>query len=364
MKLLVLAQTPPPVHGQSLMVKTLVQGLPAHGMAVHHVNLNLSRDSADIGRWRVGKVIGTFAAVFRTLVARFREGCDTLYYVPAPAKRGALYRDWLILLLCRPFFSHVVLHWHAIGLGTWLRTRATTPERVLTQWLLGNATVAIVLAPELAEDARVLSPRQLIVVPNCVPDPGAPPQVAACASGDRTEIFFLGQCSRAKGLFATIDAVVLVHRTAPNAFRLTIAGGFADEQEECQFRARLETLPEGLVRYVGAVSVDYKIALFRSTHLFCFPTQYPHEGQPLVLIEALAHDIPIVTTRWRAIPGMLPTSSVWIVEPGDVPQLANALMSARTTPAPNGTLRAHYLARYTPDRHLARLAEVLRTLDS
>ena len=105
MKLLVLAQTPPPLHGQSLMVRTLVEALPAHGVAVHHVNLRLSRDAADIGRWRPAKLWATLAGAFQAIAARFRHGCDTLYYVPAPGKRGALYRDWLVMLLCRTFFK-------------------------------------------------------------------------------------------------------------------------------------------------------------------------------------------------------------------------------------------------------------------
>ena len=63
MKLLVLAQTPPPLHGQSQMVRTLVDGLPAHGLPLHHVNLRLSRDHADIGRWRPGKLLAVLAAI-------------------------------------------------------------------------------------------------------------------------------------------------------------------------------------------------------------------------------------------------------------------------------------------------------------
>src|SRR3972149_2887749 len=82
MKLLVLAQTPPPIHGQSLMVQTLVTGLPEYGIEVHHVNLGLSRDAADIGRWRPGKIAAVLDACLHAVVARFRLGCDTLYYVP------------------------------------------------------------------------------------------------------------------------------------------------------------------------------------------------------------------------------------------------------------------------------------------
>ena len=133
MKLLVLAQTPPPLHGQSQMVRTLVDGLPAHGLPLHHVNLRLSRDHADIGRWRPGKLLAVLAAAGRAVAARWRHGCDTLYCVPAPGKRGALYRDWLLLALCRPFFPRLVLHLHNGGLADWLTTHATAPERWLTR---------------------------------------------------------------------------------------------------------------------------------------------------------------------------------------------------------------------------------------
>src|SRR5262245_5678357 len=138
MKLLVLAQTPPPLHGQSTMVQVLVNGLPTRGIAVHHVNLRLSADIADIGRWRWGKIFATLGFAWQTIRARFAHHCDTLYYVPAPpAKRGALYRDWVLMFLCRPFFSRCVLHWHAAGLADWLKAEGHLAERFFTRWFLG-----------------------------------------------------------------------------------------------------------------------------------------------------------------------------------------------------------------------------------
>src|SRR4051812_17333941 len=75
MKLLVLAQTPPPLHGQSAMVQTLLDGLGASpGFEVHHVNLRLSADAADIGRWRPGKVAGILRACVSALWLRLSKG--------------------------------------------------------------------------------------------------------------------------------------------------------------------------------------------------------------------------------------------------------------------------------------------------
>ncbi|MFM9079012.1 MAG: hypothetical protein ACKOTE_02550, partial [Opitutaceae bacterium] len=175
MKLLVLAQIPPPVHGQSTMVRILVEDLPAEGIALHHVNLALSDDARDIGRWRARKVTRMLRAAMMVIVARFRHGCDTLYYVPAPpGKRGALLRDWVLMALCRPWFPRLVLHWHAPGLGSWLSTRATAVEKVVTRFLLSGADPAIVLSPGLRADTDVFGPKRVEIVPNGVDDPGPP----------------------------------------------------------------------------------------------------------------------------------------------------------------------------------------------
>ncbi|MSU23202.1 MAG: glycosyltransferase [Opitutus sp.] len=360
MKLLVLAQTPPPVHGQSLMVQTLVDGLPAHGLALHHVNLRLSHDAADIGRWRAGKIWATLAGALHALAGRFRHGCDTLYYIPAPGKRGALYRDWLVMLLCRPFFKRLVLHWHATGLTAWLETEGTAVERAITRALLGRADLALALADELRVDAAYLTARRIAVVLNGLADPGpSPAHHPPRAPGERSEVLFLGLGSGSKGLFDTLAALALALPREPGAFRLTIAGGFASAEDEREFHSRAAALGEA-VRHAGFANDAQKHALLARADLLCFPTSYAHEGQPLVLIEALAHNLPIITTRWRAIPGMLPASGgVRFVAAGQPAQIADAMFELRARGRPDDALRQHYLAHFTRERHLAALAAAL-----
>ena len=367
MKLLVLAQIPPPLHGQSLMVQTLVEGLPAHGVPLHHVNLRLSRDAADIGRWRPGKVAAVLAACAHAVAARFRENCDTLYYVPAPGQRGALWRDWAVMLLCRPFFRRLVLHWHAGGLDAWLATHATALELGLTRLLLGRAALSIVLADSLRADAAALNPRRIAVVPNGIADPDDSPSPRRPAGDDPFQVLFLGLCSEEKGLFAAAAAVLAANRAArapkdAPKFTLVAAGPFPDYATGSLFEELCRQYPAAL-RYAGPVRGVEKDNLFRASHCFCLPTRYPAEGQPLVLLEAMAHDLPIIATRWRAIPDTLPPEAV-LVEPGDEAALTAALRELARHPPPAGVLRRHYLAHHTIIAHLAALAGALDTLRS
>lgn len=360
LKLLVFAPTPPPVHSESVMVATLVDGLRADpDLQILHVNARFARDAADLGRWRIGKLLALLRACFQAWKLRARHGPATFYYVPAPPARIPLYRDLLVLLLCRPFFPQLILHWHAIGLGKWLELHATWPERWLARRLLGRADLALVLAPVFAADAAVLHPRRTAVVPNSAVDPGEPPPHPPRASHAPCEVLFLGVCTREKGLFAALEGVALANQRAPGSFRFTVAGAFISPEVSRRFHERMASLPAGSVRYVGFAPEEQKHALYAAADVFLFPTNYAQEGQPLALVEALAHDVPIITTRWRAIPSLLPASFVWYVEQSSAPQIADALAAARSSPRPRGALRRHYLANYTAAAHLRALREAL-----
>jgi glycosyltransferase involved in cell wall biosynthesis len=360
MKLLVFAHTPPPMHGQSVMVETLINGLRADpDIEILHVNVRLSQGLADVGRARAGKLAPLLLACLRAWRLRIRRGRCAFYYVPAPGARSPLWRDFIVMLLCRPFFSPVIFHWHAIGLGEWINNRATIIERWLAHALLGRAHLAIVLAPELSADASVFAPRRVAVVPNSVADP-APDTAPRLRPRDaRLEVLFLGLCTRDKGVFDAMEGIALADRTEPGKFRLTVAGGFASAAEKREFDTRVAALPRGLVNYFGFADAEQKRALFRSADVFCFPTSYANEGQPLTLIEALAHDVPIITTRWRAIPGMLPREHVWFVNAGEPARIAQALAGVHHSPLPGGTLRRHYLLNFTPQQHLAAMRAAL-----
>lgn len=345
------------------MVQTLLTGLPGAlpDLKLHHVNFRISRDAKDIGRWRIGKILTVIGACFQALALRIRKGPMDFYYVPAPSRRAALYRDWMVMLLCRVFFRRLILHWHGIGLGTWLATDATAPERWLSRWLLGRADLAIVLAPELVADAQALAPRRIAIVRNGFADPGSHPRAPRTASAP-TRVLFLGLCAPSKGILDVLTAIEVANRREAGVFHLVVAGGFAEQSDEAAFFSHAATLGPGIVQHLGFVDETRKHELLAEADVFCFPTAFPYEGQPLSLIEALAHDLPIITTRWRAIPGMLPTGHVWFVDRGRPDQIADALIASRRSTPTVGARRAHFLAHFTRERHLASLAAALGSL--
>lgn len=371
MKLLVFAHVPPPHHGQSQMVKLMVDGFrerPSLGIEVIHVDARLSSGMADVGSVRGGKIRALWGYCREALRHSREQRCRTLYYIPSPPKRSSLYRDFLVMALIRWRFDRVILHWHAVGLGAWLQSEAFFWERWLAWACLGRVRRALVLAESNRADAVLLRPRSVAVVSNGIPDPCADfaatlvDRRGGIASRKDIEVLFMAHCTRDKGLFGAVEAVVAANASSKpgRRFRLTVAGSFLSEAEEAEFRERIRR-PDaaGCVEIVGFVSGPEKDRLLRRADLFLFPTYFANEGQPLNLIEALAYGLPCVTTRWRSIPEYFPSDYPGLCVPRDIPALALAL-HAVVEQVDGRELRREYERRFAVGPHLESLAAAIR----
>lgn len=359
----------------------------------YHLNARYSADNEDVGQARLGKVFLAIKYSLQAIWCRIRFGSTTLYYVPAFPARTPIYRDWMVLGLCRPFFKHVVYHWHAVGLGEWLRTEARPWERWLSRKIFNKPDLSIVLRPFNRTDAELIESRRIAVVPNGIPDPCpdferavlphrlarsaarkrllnghvlSPAELAAGGGDAHTfKLLFVSLCYSGKGLFDTIEAVARVHcrlQGSPMKIRLTIAGTFWLPEEKLQFQARirepdLQEDGQSIVEYRGFVGGADKQRLFAESDCLCFPTRMP-ESFGLVLVEGMAFGLPLITTRWRNIPEMLPPDAPGIVEPKSPEQIAAAVVSyldREYDPA----LRAWFLSHYTDTKFADNMREVL-----
>ncbi len=410
-KVLVFAHVPPPHHGQSYMVQLMIEGFGGdhrhperhlklentspYQIDCYHVDARVSRNLEDIGDFRPGKFLRLLGHCAQAIWCRWRHGVDIFYYVPAPGKKSALYRDWLVMLFCRPFFKHLILHWHAAGLAKWLETSVLIRSRAVHYNLFKDADLCIVLSNYNRADAQKILPRQIRVVQNGIPDPCpefecevAPRRqrrgrwLAKTAAGIPTspaenqpeggdpyvvKVVYLAHCMREKGLFDAIAGITAAnHKLAaaqsPLSLLLLVAGNFVNAQERTQFEELLAQ--PGVARCVqvlGFVAGQKKYDLLSQADIFCFPTFYQNENQPVNLIEAMAFGLPIVTTCWRSLPEMFPLGYPGLVEINAPEQIAQALL--RLLGKEDGTnCRSLFLSRFNMESHLTGLAEAFHNI--
>jgi glycosyltransferase involved in cell wall biosynthesis len=407
MKLLVFAHVPPPYHGQSHGVQRMLKGFGGDqrkwkrqaatgsandfGIECYHVNARYSKDIQDIGEFHGSKILLILYYCLQAIWCRFRYGVTNFYYVPAPGKSIALYRDWLVMLVCRPFFKKIIFHWHAAGLAKWLETSVQIRTRSFTYRLMKNADLSIVLSEFNRRDAEKLTARRIAVVSAGVPDPC--PQFAQNILPRRRErvaaqkkflagtaaraddpagiinVLYLAHCTREKGLFDTVEGVALANEKfgagkSPFRYQLTVIGAFVSSTEERELRELIVRRGlQNIVECLGFVSDERKAQAFAEADLFCFPTYFHAESFGVVIVEAMAFGLPVITTRWRSIPEILPAGYNGLVDPKLPQQIADAL--ERLVPSDLAeSMRELFLHRFTWERHIAGMADAIRSIET
>jgi glycosyltransferase involved in cell wall biosynthesis len=364
-----------------------------YGIECYHVNSRVSRDLEDVGELRPQKIFLLIRFCLSAIWCRFRYGADTLYFIPAPGKRSALLRDWFVMFICRPFFPKTILHWHAAGLGKWLETCVQSRARSFTYKVLKQVDMSIILSEHNRADAEKLLPKHIALVANGIPDPCPnfesellPVRIARQKarekisrgesvpanepSGDATvfRVLYLAHCTKEKGLFDTISGVLkanekLAKENSPITIHLEIAGAFVDPAEEDEFRKILrDPIASRTIRHLGFVGGTEKNAALKKADLFCFPTFYRNENQPVNLIEAMAYGLPVITTRWRSVTEALPKNYFGIVEPRHPDQIAEVLLQFLTANLAED-FRRHFIEHFTIERHLENLSSAFRSIE-
>ena len=352
------------------MVQVMLAGLHADPrFEVRHVDARISDDLEDIGSFRPRKFFRLLKCILQAVWIRLRHGRMAFYYVPAPAKRSAIIRDWVVMALCRPLFPELILHWHACGLGEW-SSAGNDWARRLTRCLLGKATLSIALSEHNVADVARLNPARIVVVPNGVPDPcprfdaEVLPLRQAGGLGP-LRCLFLAHCTRAKGLFDALDAVALVHgrRLLPErGVTLTVAGKFVDEDERRSFEQRIQG-PDlrgadgsPVVSYVGFLDPEAKDDAFRSHDCMLVPSHWESFG--LTVVEAAAYGLPSVTSDHPNLVGLLPKGLGFSGRTGNAEDLSQVIRDAAGFRR-FADLREEFLQHYRSERFVRNISEAL-----
>lgn len=373
--LLVFAHVPPPHHGQSYMVRLMLDGLTRAGIPHCHVDARVSDELVDVGGRSPAKLFRLLGHGLKAIWSRFASEATTLYYIPAPAKTSAVIRDLVALTLLRPFFPRVVLHWHAVGLGQWAGSRQGLFHRLAAfaiRRLLDRADIAIVIAEGNRGDAEVFRPKSLVIIPNGIPDPNPSgdwdeqisrrPKVRSLlgpnhpVESETIRIVSLGHCTATKGFFDLLDALLIARELkATVEWTLEIAGEFLSEDERILAARKIAALREKKVQIEthGFLRGAAKTELFRRADLLVFPSWSESFG--LVAVEALAFGVPVIGSDIPGIRAVLDGTGCLLVPPRDPESLARAISNpaAYVDPLP---LRKRYEEHFTEERFQDRIA--------
>lgn len=134
-------------------------------------------------------------------------------------------------------------------------------------------------------------------------------------------VLFIGQLRLAKGIGELLEAIDRCHP----AVVLDVYGPMFDEE--------IRDLLAGSHRtaYHGPIPSTEVAAVMAEHDVLVFPSYYEGEGYPGVIIEAFQAGLPVIATRWRAIPELFDAHmGGLLIEPGDSAELGVAIERLRS----------------------------------
>jgi glycosyltransferase involved in cell wall biosynthesis len=288
---------PPPVTGQSLACQVLLDELrKRHDVEI--VNLSKSEFKQGISSLaRVWQIFGVLWSVWRR-----RRACDVIYFTTSESVAGNL-KDLLVYLMCLRRLRVMAAHLHGgAGMrGIMLGERRTL--RALNEFFLRRLGAMIVLGKRHVDMfAAAIAPERIHIVPNFAQDELFSTPEAIERKFLRTEplrLLFLSNLLPGKGHVELLEAYRLLSPEQRARVEIDFAGGFESEEQKQGFLANMQGLPG--VRYHAVVHGERKRRLFAEAHVFCLPTYYPYEGQPISILEAYAAGCAVITTDHSGI---------------------------------------------------------------
>jgi glycosyltransferase involved in cell wall biosynthesis len=109
---------------------------------------------------------------------------------------------------------------------------------------------------------------------------------------------------------------------------------------------------------MGFVAGAEKDRVFRNADVLCFPTYYAAEVIPTVVIDALAYGLPVISTKWRGVPELLPPQGLGVCSIRSPTEVCRLLLEAINY-ADFGIYREMFVRNFDSKRFICSMQAVL-----
>ncbi len=318
MKILIIGPFPQPVFGVSLSNMVLKKGLTSRGFDVRAIDTATSTtiDSTQ-GAFSLRKLsfLKHYTRLYKVLSP------DIIYCTTGQTFFGIIkYAPFVLLakILNKSTIVHVK--------GGYIKAsyeNMSNLKRRISKFILKSYSKGIVLSSSLEPLLQdFLPPDKIFVQHNFIQDSLiiSEDEVFKQKELKAVRVIFLSNLIPEKGIYQLLEALdVLNVNNIP--FQAKVAGhipnGHQDLIEKMNNIKNLE--------YVGIVKDRAKIDLLSWGNVFCLPTYYSMEGQPISILEAMGFGNVIITTKHAGIPDICSDKNAVFVEKKDVQSIVNKL---------------------------------------
>jgi glycosyltransferase involved in cell wall biosynthesis len=289
-------------------IDSVIKGYEQDGL---YKNVTYTRLSSHTGKSKLKDLLAFIVAFFATLFILIKGKVDILHC--HMSYNGSFWRKFTFMLLAKAFRVKSIIHLHGSEFKDFY-ARSTERKQKYIRYLINNVDEFIVLSDSWDDFIHSITGRKCTVINNYVDI------VKTDTVRGSKQIVFLGALIKRKGVYDLIEACSQLTED----YTLHLCGSGEDEQVAELIKSK--NLTDKVIMH-GWIDSEQKRNLLSECNLFVLPTY--NEGLPMVIIEAMACEIPILTTPVGAIPEVIiPSETGYLFTPGNIDGLVDSLTCA------------------------------------
>lgn len=309
--ILLIGPLPPPMGGDTRHFSTLLEDLGRSGeLDVIPIDTSRGRNAS---RFLDDLRVASLTTI--RLLAGLRRADIVSFHA---SDRGMLLFGPVVLALAQLGGKRVILRLFGGSFGdVYLAGGRLT--RATIRLMFRSADAVLLQTRRMIHQLREHAPGHLIWLPTYV-KAAAPPHGEAPRHGCRqcANFVYLGHLWKTKG----VETILAAAPALPADVRIDLYGPLDEYSAE-----EIAERGKGRVRYRGMLTHEQVDGKLWEYDCLVLPTWHPGEGYPSVIAEAFAHGLPVITTRWLAIPEMVDRSCGILIEPKDTEAFVVAVTS-------------------------------------
>ncbi len=332
-KILVVSPTPPPYSGPEVMTAQMLNSPLKNKYQLIHFNISKGREVDTKARFDWINISYGLLQPLQLFGLMVRHRPD-LVYTNLAQNLGGFLRYASFILVVALFRKPIVVRVMGDGFNHFY-DRSPPLLQWLIKVILKRVDRFIVRAETLKRQfAGLVPPAKLRVVYSGIETqrfnrPRSHPH------GDHTRILFVGYLTKAKGALDLLQAVPIVAAAQPNV-TFQLMGSKIDVEQNITYVDNPESNEAVLQRLLsrkevmdhlellGVQAGEKKVDTFVNADIFVLPSY--SEAFPTVVLEAMAAGLPVIATPVGALPEVFDNGAILFVEPGNVSQLAEAVL--------------------------------------
>ncbi len=302
-------------------IATVVKSILSEKIVYQNYHINIINTSNYKDSSKFGNLLIFMKAVFAFIVMNTFRRVDLIH---VHSSVGVSFLRKIIIIFISSFYKKkIIFHFHSGRFDDFFINVFGIRKKIITYSLKKVDKIVLLCEDWKKKIDEKYSLNNTLVIGNPVPfNVKKAYRGMSLSNKKNVKILFVGFLIKNKGIYDLIKIVQGLN-CLKSDFKLIVCGKGEDEKKFLKLINDMNSERENII-YRGWISGKEKMNLYKEGDILLLPSYY--EGMPMVILEAMAFGLPIVSTNIAGIPDLVVEGeNGYLLDPGDVDGFINKI---------------------------------------